>query len=472
MYTFILAAVALVLGYVFYGKIVEIVFHPDDRPTPAVTSCDGMDCVPIPKWKAFIIQLLNIAGTGPIFGAVMGAIWGPAVFLWIVLGSILGGAVHDYMSGMISVRNNGASITEIVGRYLGKYVKLLFLPFSVVVLVLVAAVFTKSAADLFTVISGVNVWIWIAVILMYFFLSCVLPINEIIGRIYPFFGVILIAMVVLLVGGTALCGYSVPEMTFENQHPEGLPMWPFMFITVACGAISGFHATQSPMIARCLTSERQGRWVFYGAMIAEGLIALCCAAAALAFYGNGGAIYAAVQSSGISKAICDIASSTVGAAGAVLTAIGIAVCPITSGDTAMRSIRLIIMDHLKIGSMNRRMVLIITSVIAAVVLGLMFIDFNILWRYFSWSNQTMATVVLWTATVYLVLNSRKIYYALITLLPALFMSAVTMTYLLTAPEGFGIDYGVSVCAGAAIAALFGLVFLRFAFKEHANRTSI
>lgn len=459
MHTFILAVVALVLGYLIYGKLVDTVFHPDDRPTPAVASCDNMDYVPMPKWKAFIIQLLNIAGTGPIFGAVMGAMWGPAVFVWIVFGSILGGAVHDYMSGMMSIRNNGASVTELIGKYLGKYIKLIFLPFSILVLILVAAVFTRSAADLFTIIFGIDVWVWIVIIMAYFFISCVLPIDQIIGRIYPVFGIILTVMVILLLFGTVACGYSIPDLTFENQHPEGLPMWPFMFITVACGAISGFHSTQSPMVARCMTDERQGRWIFYGAMIAEGFIALCCAAAALAFYGNGGGIYAAVQSSGVSTTIYNISLSTIGIVGAMLTTIGIAICPITSGDTALRSVRLIIMDIMKVKSTDKKAIPLITTAIVIIVFCLLFIDFNILWRYFSWSNQVMATVVLWAATVYLVLNCKKVYYSVITFLPALFMSAVTVTYIFTASEGFGVDYTISVYVGIVAAVILGMIFL-------------
>ncbi len=465
MYTFIIATLGLILGYLFYSKLVDFIFKPTDKKTPSITNNDGLDYVPLPRWKSFIIQFLNIAGTGPIFGAVMGAMWGPTVFLWIVIGSILGGAVHDYMSGMISLRNNGSSVTEIVGKYLGKVAKILFLPFSVIVLILVTAVFTKSAADLISIVTNTDVWIWVGIIVVYFFISSILPIDKIIGRIYPIFGLILIIMVICLVLGTSLNGYPLPEMSFENQHPQSLPMWPFMFITVACGAISGFHATQSPMIARCLTSEKQGRHVFYGAMIAEGFVALCCAAAAIAFYGNGEGIFNAVSDNGVSGAIYNISLSTLGIVGAAITFIGIAICPITSGDTALRSTRLILMDYLKVDSNDKKFVLLLTLAISIVCFGLLFIDFNVLWRYFSWSNQTIAMIVLWAASVYLLKHADKMYYALLTVLPALFMTAVTVSYILVAKEGFGIDYSIATVIGLGVTVLTGISFIVYAVKN-------
>lgn len=292
MITFICALILLVVGYMLYGRLAEKVFRPDERPTPAVDHPDGVDYVPMKTWRVFLVQLLNIAGTGPIFGALLGAVFGPVVFLWIVFGSILGGGIHDYMSGMISERLNGASISEIVGRYLGKTAKQIMRVFSVILLVLVGAVFTTSPAGLLARLTPewMNTNFWVVVILIYYLLATLLPIDKRIGKIYPLFGVLLLSMAVGVIGGLIAGGYTLPELSLANQNPEGQPVWPFMFITVACGAVSGFHATQSPMMARCIKTERDGRKVFYGAMIAEGVIALVWAAAGVAFYGATGGL--------------------------------------------------------------------------------------------------------------------------------------------------------------------------------------
>ncbi len=292
MITFICALILLVVGYMLYGRLAEKVFRPDERPTPAVDHPDGVDYVPMKTWRVFLVQLLNIAGTGPIFGALLGAVFGPVVFLWIVFGSILGGGIHDYMSGMISERLNGASISEIVGRYLGKTAKQIMRVFSVILLVLVGAVFTTSPAGLLARLTPewMNTNFWVVVILIYYLLATLLPIDKLIGKIYPLFGVLLLSMAVGVIGGLIAGGYTLPELSLANQNPEGQPVWPFMFITVACGAVSGFHATQSPMMARCIKTERDGRKVFYGAMIAEGVIALVWAAAGVAFYGATGGL--------------------------------------------------------------------------------------------------------------------------------------------------------------------------------------
>lgn len=292
MITFICALILLVVGYMLYGRLAEKVFRPDGRPTPAVDHPDGVDYVPMKTWRVFLVQLLNIAGTGPIFGALLGAVFGPVVFLWIVFGSILGGGIHDYMNGMISERLNGASISEIVGRYLGKTAKQIMRVFSVILLVLVGAVFTTSPAGLLARLTPewMNTNFWVVVILIYYLLATLLPIDKRIGKIYPLFGVLLLSMAVGVIGGLIAGGYTLPELSLANQNPEGQPVWPFMFITVACGAVSGFHATQSPMMARCIKTERDGRKVFYGAMIAEGVIALVWAAAGVAFYGATGGL--------------------------------------------------------------------------------------------------------------------------------------------------------------------------------------
>ena len=292
MVTFFACLALLIIGYMVYGKLVDSIFAPTDKITPAIELKDGVDYVPMSTAKVFLIQLLNIAGLGPIFGAIAGALWGPVVFLWIVFGTIFAGAVHDYLSGMISLRNNGASISEVVGKYLGPQMKVVMRLFSVVLLVLVGTVFMTGPAMLLVKLTGMNFMLWLGIIVIYYFLATLLPIDQIIGRIYPFFGVCLIIMALGVGGGIVLEGYNMPELTLANMHPAGLPIWPLMFITVACGAISGFHSTQSPMMARCLINERHGRRVFYGAMVAEGVIALIWAAAGVAFYNSTGGLAA------------------------------------------------------------------------------------------------------------------------------------------------------------------------------------
>ena len=396
MISLILSLVVLVVGYAVYGRVVERVFAPDDRQTPAIAINDGVDCVPMKPWKAFLVQLLNIAGTGPIFGALMGACFGPVVFLWIVFGSILGGAVHDYMSGMISSRHGGNSIAELSGIYLGSAAKWVMRVFSVVLLILTGTVFVNSPAALIARLTpaALNEKFWIAVILVYYVLATLLPIDKLIGKLYPVFGVILIVMALSVLGGIAFGGYTIPEITLANLHPDNLPVWPFMFITVACGAISGFHATQSPMISKCITSEKQGRGIFYGAMIAESVIALIWAAAGVAFYGATDMLNNAISSLGQSGTVYEISHTMLGTFGGALAVIGVVVCPITSGDTAFRSARLILAEITHLDQQKIRNRLIITLPLLAVGAVLTQLDFNVLWRYFSWSNQTLAMITL------------------------------------------------------------------------------
>ncbi len=464
MISLILSLLILLAGYLAYSRVVEKAFHPDDRETPAIAINDGVDCVPLAPWKAFLIQLLNIAGTGPIFGALMGACFGPVVFLWIVCGSILGGAVHDYMSGMISCRNQGASIAELSGIYLGNGARWGMRIFSVVLLTLTGTVFVTSPAALLSqLLPGfLDQRLWIVIILLYYVLATLLPIDKLIGRLYPIFGVILIIMAVSILGGTLFGGYRVPEISLANLHPDGLPVWPFMFVTVACGAISGFHATQSPLVAKCITSERQGRMIFYGAMIAEAVIALIWAAGGMAFYGETAALSGAITKLGQSGTVYEIAHSMLGTVGGLLAVIGVVVCPITSGDTAFRSARLILaeMTHLDQSQIRKR--LIITLPLLAVGALLTQLDFNVLWRYFSWSNQTLAMISLWVATAYLIKFGSSRFSSLLTALPASFMSAVSITYILMAKEGFrqsaaiGYPAGIIVAAGLFIFYLFKL----------------
>ena len=461
MISLILSLVVLVVGYAVYGRVAERVFGPDDRQTPAIAINDGVDCVPMKPWKAFLVQLLNIAGTGPIFGALMGACFGPVVFLWIVFGSILGGAVHDYMCGMISSRHSGSSIAELTGVYLGNAAKWVMRVFSIVLLTLTGTVFVNSPAALIARLTPafLNEQFWIIVILLYYVLATLLPIDKLIGRLYPVFGVILIVMAVTVLGGTCFGGYTIPEITLSNLHPSGLPVWPFMFVTVACGAISGFHATQSPMIAKCITSEKQGRTVFYGAMITESVIALIWAAAGVAFYGATDLLNNAISSLGQSGVVYEISNSMLGVVGGALAVIGVVVCPITSGDTAFRSARLILAEITHLDQQKIRNRLIITLPLLAVGALLTRLDFNVLWRYFSWSNQTLAMISLWVATAFLLREGKQRFGSLLTALPAAFMSAVSMTYILMAPEGFKLAAGIAYPVGIVFAVALFVVYV-------------
>ena len=453
MITFCCAILLLIVGYFLYGKLAEKVFRPDDRPTPAVDHPDGVDYVPMKTWRVFLIQLLNIAGTGPIFGALMGAVFGPVVFLWIVFGSILGGAIHDYMSGMISVRMNGASISEIVGKYLGRTAKQVMRVFSVILLVLVGAVFTTSPAALIARLTPdwMNTTFWVVVILVYYLLATLLPIDKLIGKLYPVFGVVLVLMAVGIIGGLVVGGYHLPEISFVNQHPDGQPVWPFMFVTVACGAVSGFHATQSPMMARCIKREKDGRKVFYGAMIAESVIALVWAAAGVAFYGATGGLQQALADLGQSGVVYDISVSLLGVFGGALAIIGVVVCPISSGDTAFRSARLTIADWFHIDQAKLPKRLAITLPLLAVGALLTQLDFDVVWRYFSWSNQTLAMITLWAAAMCLARHAEKWWYSVLCAVPAAFMSGVSCTYILMAEEGFRLSQSIAYPIGAAFA---------------------
>jgi carbon starvation protein CstA len=461
MITFFVALVILILGFMTYGKFVDKIFKPDNRVTPARELADGVDFVEMKPWRIFLIQLLNIAGLGPIFGAIAGALWGPVVFLWIVFGTIFAGAVHDFLSGMISIRHKGASISEIVGIYLGPQMKTVVRIFSVVLLVLVGTVFMTGPAGLLARLTPdfMTRNSWLVIVLVYYFLATILPIDKLIGKIYPLFGAALIIMALGIAGGLIFTGVPMMELTLTNLHPKELPIWPLMFITVACGAISGFHATQSPMMARCMTNEKDGRKIFYGAMVAEGAIALIWAAAGVSFYGTtGGLATALAEYGGQAGVVYDIAFKLLGPVGGVLAMIGVIACPITSGDTAFRSARLTLADWFKFEqkSISKRLLLAVPLLGVGALLTL--IDFNIVWRYFSWSNQTLAMIALWAGAMYLVKEKANHWIATV---PATFMSAVTMTYILQAPEGFQLSTAISYPVGLAFAA--GLLML-FLFK--------
>ena len=467
MISFLLCLALLIVGYFVYGKIVDNTFGPDDRETPAVRINDGVDYVVMPQWKLFLVQLLNIAGLGPIFGALQGALWGPVVFLWITFGTIFAGGVHDYFSGMMSERNDGASIAEVTGRYLGPVMQNIMRVFSVVLLIMVGTVFAVGPAGLIVTLcknggmSGVmtTTLFWLIIILVYYFIATFISIDAIIGKIYPLFGICLIIMAVGVIFGIFTNpAYTIPEIwaNFSNMHPSNTPIWSFMFITVACGAISGFHSTQSPLMARCMKSEKQGHFVFYGAMVSEGIIALIWAAAGCALYTitDGKMVgLAEALAAGQSAAIYDVCLKTMGKVGVALAMIGVVICPITSGDTAFRSARLTLADWLKIDqdSYANRLKLCVPVLGVGAFLGignaLGFINYTVIWRYFSWTNQTLAMIVLWAASMYLFYDKKNYW---ITAVPATFMSAVSVTYFLLGNECLGQFLNTKTAEGATV----------------------
>ena len=480
MITFFICLAILIAGYFIYGKLVENVFSPDDRETPAIRINDGVDYVVMPEWKLFLVQLLNIAGLGPIFGAMQGALWGPIVFLWITFGTIFAGGVHDYFSGMLSERNEGYSISEVSGIYMGKVMKNIMRLFSVILLVMVGTVFAVGPAGLITTLIGnsagsmgilTNTRMWTLIILAYYFLATFISIDKIIGRIYPVFGVCLIIMAIgVIIGIYTNPAFTIPELwnNFTNMHPAGTPVWAFMFITVACGAISGFHSTQSPLMARCMKSEKQGRFVFYGAMTAEGVIALIWAAAGCALYAKTDGLSTGLQAilaNGQSAAIYDVCLQTMGPVGVALAMIGVIVCPITSGDTAFRSARLTLADWIGMDQkpFGKRLTLCVPLLAAGLVIS--FLDYSVVWRYFSWTNQTLAMIVLWTASMYLFLEG-KCYW--LTVVPAFFMSAVSATYFFSAPECLSLSTAIAYPAGLVVAVVFLAVFLAVIRKKRVS----
>ena len=468
MFTFFISILVLLLGYIFYSRFIERIEGIDpDRQTPAYKLKDDVDYVPMPVWRVFLIQFLNIAGLGPIFGAVAGAMWGPVAFLWIVLGSVFAGGVHDYFSGMLSIRHNGLSITEIIGIYLGNGTKQVMRGFTVILMVIVGAVFimgpAKILAGLTPNLLSMTFWVW--VVFIYYILATMLPIDKIIGKIYPVFGFALFFMAFGLITALFVKGYHIPELSFaniRNYHvdAEKFPVFPMLFITIACGAISGFHATQSPLMARCITNEKFGRRVFYGAMITEGVVALIWAAIGMSFYGGVKDLNEVMTANQGNAAfiVNEISNSLLGKFGGALALLGVVAAPITSGDTAFRSARLIVADFLNLRQGPIRNRLMISVPLFAVGYLLTRIDFSVIWRYFAWSNQTLAMVVLWTITVYLA-QERKQYW--VTLVPAVFMTAVTSTYLLFAPEGFSLSMGVSYSIGIMISIVSLAVFLKY-----------
>ena len=480
MISFCIALAALIIGFFTYGKFVERVFGIDpDRKTPAIANPDGVDFVPLSGWKIFMIQFLNIAGLGPIFGAIMGAKFGTSSFLWIVFGTIFAGAVHDFMAGMISLRHNGESLPETIGRYLGVTAKQIMRFFTVILMILVGVVFVAGPADLLAMLTPQNLdsTFWIFVIFAYYILATMFPIDKIIGRIYPAFAVALIFMAIGILFMLFISFPDIPEITDglsnKSEDPENNPIFPMLFISIACGAISGFHATQSPLMARCMTNERQGRYIFYGAMVTEGIVALIWAAAATYFFSPEGQAFFHITEpekvNGNSAVIVNIISNGwLGMVGGALAILGVVAAPITSGDTAFRSARLIVADflHMEQRSICKRLLICLPLFLVAILILIYNLSdpagFEKIWRYFAWSNQTLAVFTLWAITIYL---SRKGKPYWITLIPALFMMAVVITYILFDRSGIALPYTTSVIISAIAVVISAIYFFLYRYKE-------
>lgn len=466
MTAFLISLAVLVGGYFLYGLLAEKVFGTDPaRTMPAYSKTDGVDFMPMPTWKVFLIQFLNIAGLGPIFGAIMGVMYGPAAFIWIVAGTIFGGAVHDFISAMMSIRSDGESLPELIGRQLGMPARQIMRLLSIVLLVLVGAVFVITPSNLMASMTPgwAGTEFWMAVIFSYYLLATLLPVDKLIGRFYPVFGFALLFMAAGLSAVLIFGGHSIPvdfAGGFDSRYGnDGVhSVFPMMFVSIACGAVSGFHATQSPMMARCLKNEKLARPVFYGAMVAEGIVALIWAAAAITFTGgyDGLREYMATHN-GAGDLVHDISVGWLGTVGGILAILGVVAAPITTGDTALRSARLIVADMLHISQKPLLKRLLVSLPLFAGAFILMMIDFNILWRYFAWTNQCLAAITLWGCTVFLARTGRAY---VLTLLPAMFMTAVVVCYIFFAPrpEGFGLGMPVAASIAAATVVLATAMF--------------
>jgi carbon starvation protein CstA len=476
MTTFIFCLLALIVAYFTYGRYLERVAQIDPgRQVPSERLYDGVDYVPMPRWRVFLIQLLNIAGTGPIFGAILGAAFGPVAFVWITLGGIFMGAMHDFLSGVLLVRNDGLSIPEVVGRQLGEGMRQFMRLFSVVLLILVGAVFLLSPADILSdMVPNIPHATWIGVILLYYFVATLLPIDKIIGKVYPLFGVALILMAAGLLGVLLFGPYTIPELTsLGNAHvqAQALPIIPTLCITIACGAISGFHATQSPLMARCIRNERACRAVFYGAMISESIIALIWAAIAMAFFGGAHALSEALAANGNSAAwaVNIISGKTLGVIGGILALLGVVAAPITSGDTAFRSARLIIADifHIEQRTVWKRFAIAIPLFVAGYAITC--VDFTTVWRYFAWTNQTLATIVLWSIVMWLTRRQRNYWVAL---LPAIFMTFICSSFVFVSGQFLGMaNRPLAYTLGAVVTCVVTMLFylnLRSILRKNAQ----
>lgn len=458
MSLFLISVVLLILGYVVYGSIVEKVFGANgEKKTPAIKYADGIDFVEMPVWKIFLIQFLNIAGLGPVFGAVLGAAYGPVCFFWIVLGSIFAGAVHDYLTGMFSVRFKGKTMDYLIGKILSKHVKYFFVFFLVLILVLVGAVFAVNPAKMLALIFNIPVIYFIVLIFGYYFLTTLLPVDKIIGRFYPFFALLLLLVTVSLLVSLFRQGTEWFPITFENLHPQNAPIFPLMFITIACGALSGFHATQSPIMARCLPNEKDGRLIFYGAMILEGLVALIWASLAITFYSDTTALGNVLfdPNKGQGEAVAEISRGLIGSVGSVFAILSVVVLSITSGDTAFRSARLTLAEAVHFDQKNLGKRFLLSAAVLLAGISFTLFDITTLWYYFGWANQTLAMFSLWTVSLYLKKKNRCYW---ISLLPAIFMTTVCLTYILQDKNSFALNMGIAKLIALILTAIITLFF--------------
>ena len=458
MYSFILCAVILIASYFIYGKAIEkLVGIDENNTTPAYKLQDGVDYLPIPKLKAFLIHFLNIAGLGPIFGAIQGALFGPAAFLWITLGTIFIGSVHDFFSGFLSMRNDGLTMPNIIAKYLGSTIQKVVAVLIVITGILVASTFATGSADLIANLTKTDPLIWLILIFSYFFIATVLPIDKIIGRIYPVFGALFLIMAILMTGAIILNpAYSIPEFTTQGLYLTDKSIFPYLFVTIACGAISGFHASQAPIVARCVENEKDARPVFFGAMVLEGLTALCWAGIAMAFF-HGQPQLAVIYGASPSIAVNEMATTLLGSVGLVLTIIGVVICPITSGDTSLRSSRITIADELNINQEKivSRLKLAIPLFIAS--FALTFIDFSLVWRYFAWTQLIVATLVLFAASAYLI-EKHKLY--IVTLAPAILCTLIAFAYILQAPEGLNLPSMIANIISIVATSIITIIFIK------------
>lgn len=467
MYTFLGGIILLIVGYFTYGKFVEKMFGvKEERPTPAYANKDDVDYVPMSTKKNALIQLLNIAGVGPIFGPIMGALYGPVAFIWIVFGAIFAGAVHDYLTGMISIRNRGAHLPELAGKFLGKIMKHVVNVFAILLLLLVGTVFVSSPATLlYNLMDGwMAMGAIVAVIFIYYIFATLLPIDKIIGRFYPFFGALLIISAVGVLVQLVLTGAPIPELTFENMHPDNLPIFPLLFLTISCGALSGFHATQTPIISRTTQSEKQGRKIFYGMMIAEGVIAMIWAAAAMSLFNGYDGLNDMLANGGPAAIVSEASILLLGSIGGTLAIIGVIILPITSGDTAFRSARMIIADYFNLAQKKMTSRLWIALPLFVLSFALTKIDFTLLWRYFSWANQSTAAIALWVGAMYLFIAKKNYWIAMI---PAIFITMATTTYIINAPIGFGLSLNAAYIGATIITLSIIVLFFNAAKKNRA-----
>lgn len=443
MITFIVSIILLIVGYFTYGRYIDKMFGPKQtRPTPAYNQRDNVDYLPMKTSSNSLIQLLNIAGVGPIFGPIMGALYGPVAFIWIVVGCIFAGAVHDYLTGMISIRNKGAHLPELASKFLGKVMKHFVNIFSILLLLLTGTVFVTSPALLLhNLMDGrVALGIIIFAIFVYYILSTILPIDKIIGRIYPIFGALLVVSAVGMGFRLIQTGAHIPEISLQNMHPDGAPIFPLLFFTITCGALSGFHATQTPIISRTTNNEKNGRFIFYGMMVAEGIIAMIWAAAGMSLFHGYEGLQGVLAEGEAALVVSKAAHLLLGSVLGTIAVLGVIVLPITSGDTSFRSARMIIADYLHIDQRKLAKRIFVAAPLFIISFALTQIDFTVLWRYFSWANQTTAVVALWVGTMYLLLAKKNYWVAAV---PATFMTWNIFVYILSQKIGFGINLTVS-----------------------------